>query len=146
MKISLNRHKTTDNATGGILRVDGSDFCFTCEDEPREEKIAGETRIPAGTYKIILRKEGGMTKQYADKFPGFHRGMLHLQNVPGFEWIYIHIGNTEAHTAGCILVGYMADWSSDPTVSKSTKAYKTLYKMCLEAFDNNESVYIQIKD
>lgn len=146
MKLFVKRHRTTDDATGGLLMVDGSAFGFTCEDEPREEKVSGETRIPAGIYKIILRNEGGMTKRYAKRFPDFHRGMLHLQDVPGFEWIYIHVGNKESHTDGCILVGFGADWSGDPTVSKSTQAYTELYKMCMEAFDNDESVYIEIKD
>ena len=34
-----------------------------------------------------------------------HQGMLHLQKVPGFEFILIHVGNADENTAGYLLVG-----------------------------------------
>jgi len=42
--------------------VDGQFVCFGLEDEYREDKVAGETRIPSGTYQVALRKEGGFHK------------------------------------------------------------------------------------
>jgi hypothetical protein len=125
--------------------VDGKFFCYVCEDEKREVKIKGETRIPVGTYKIELRDEGGMTKRYEAKFPGLHRGMLWLRHVPGFEWVYIHIGNTDDHTEGCLLVGYGANRTNgENTVSRSTDAYKDLYKIILSAIAAGELVEIAI--
>nr|MCP3686901.1 hypothetical protein [Gammaproteobacteria bacterium] len=94
-------------------------------------------------YEIKLRDAGGMNERYKARFPG-HKGMLHLQDVPNFEWVYIHIGNHEDQTSGCILVGEGA--SSTMTVSRSTEAYNRVYAKCLEAFNGGNKVYILISD
>ena len=129
-KITVRRFKSTDDATLSEICVDGKFFCFGLEDEHREEKIVGETRIPAGEYFIKLRDEGGMTKRYA-KYP-LHEGMLWLQDVPGFTYIYIHVGNTDDHTEGCLLVGNGAR-ADQMTVMNSVDAYTSLYAKVLPA-------------
>jgi hypothetical protein len=124
-------------------------FCYTLEDQRQVKKVKGETRIPAGTYEIKLRTVGGFTKRYEQRFPGMHRGMLWLQNVPGFEYILIHIGNDDDDTAGCLLVGYSCNLDSrngGGTIGRSTEAYKDLYKLVIEAMDKGEEVFIAIKD
>lgn len=147
MELKLLRYSSDSESTGGLLFVDDRFFCFVCEDEYRQEKVSGETRIPAGNYVIKLRNEGGMTKRYLAKFPGLHRGMLWLQNVPGFEWIYIHIGNTAEHTEGCLLVGYGASRDrSENKITNSTSAYKDLYGMVVFAMDRGEDVEIEIRE
>ena len=80
-------------------------LCFTLEDEFRDSKVRGKTRIPAGTYAITFRKEGGFHQKYAQTFKAIHKGMLWVRNVPGFEYILIHGGNDHTHTEGCLLVG-----------------------------------------
>lgn len=113
----------------------------TLEDEYRARKVPGETSIPAGIYEIRLRTEGGMHQKYARRFP-WHVGMLWLQDVPGFEWIYIHIGNDDDDTDGCILVGETRgpDW-----IGESVKAYTRLYQHIVPYFDT-EPVQIEIRD
>ena len=145
MKLELLRYAHSPDSTGGMILVDGKFFCYTCEDEHRDVKISGETRIPVGTYRITLRDEGGMTKRYGDKFPNLHQGMLWLRDVPGFEWIYIHVGNTDDHTEGCILVGYSGNRTEgENTVSRSTDAYKDLYRVILSAIAAGEEVSISV--
>lgn len=80
--------------TIGKLYIDGEYFCDTLEDAVRDKKIPGETAIPAGTYKVIVNMS-----------PRFKRLLPRLLDVPGFEGILIHRGNTPSDTAGCILVG-----------------------------------------
>ena len=99
-------------------------LCYTLEDEFREVKVSGETRIPAGTYELKIRTEGSLTKRYEARFPDFHEGMIWLQNVPNFKWIYIHCGNDDDDTDGCILVGSYLRLNR---VLNSRSTYKAIY-------------------
>lgn len=94
MNILLQRHTFTDKSTIGDLIVDEDFFCYTLEDVVRDHKIYGETAIPAGQYEVIVN--------WSNRFK---RRMPLLLNVPGFEGIRIHAGNTSEDTQGCILVG-----------------------------------------
>jgi len=128
MKLRLERLTSDGDSTLGILSQDGRFVCFTLEDEFRTQKVAGETRIPAGTYDVELRDEGGLTQKYASRYPGIHRGMLWLRDVDGFEYIYIHVGNRDEDTEGCILVGDTAVATrGDMMVGSSRTAYTRLY-------------------
>ncbi len=133
MKIRVVRNKSTDDATLSTVYINDKFECFGLEDEHREDKIAGETRIPAGKYKITVRDVGGFHGRYSRKFPSFHQGMLWVRDVPGFEYILIHIGNTEKDTAGCLLVGQNANTSGELSVGSSTRAYKKLYSKVIDA-------------
>jgi len=146
MKLTVNRFHETKEETIGRLSIDGKFECFTLEDQHRDLKVKGDTRIPAGTYEIKLRNMGGHHARYAAKFPAFHKGMLWLQNVPGFEFILIHIGNTDKDTEGCLLVG--KGWTEKQqraSVIASTSAYADMYQKVVKAFAKNEKVTIEIK-
>lgn len=142
MKLLLNRVKDDSKTTIGCLFVNKELECFTVEDTSRELKVAGETCVPAGEYEIKLRNAGGMTKKYSKRYP-FHEGMLWLQDVPGFEWIYIHVGNTSEHTEGCILVNGTCD-SVNMVGGNSRTVYVKLYKSILTAIKKGERVTINI--
>ena len=109
MKLKVLRFSSQEDSTSGLLFLEGKKglefLCYTLEDERRVLKVKGETRIPAGTYQISLRKEGGHHEKYKKKYGKMHKGMLHVIDVPNFKWILIHTGNTDEHTAGCLLVG-----------------------------------------
>jgi len=140
---------SADNPHGEGFRCKRSFVCYTLEDEYRDEKKYGETRIPAGTYKIKLRKEGGYHQKYSKRFPKIHRGMLHITDVPNFEYILIHCGNTDEHTAGCLLVGDSQEnnqINENGFIGKSTQAYKRIYPRIAEALVNNKEVLITYKD
>ena len=98
-------NEAREDDTIGLLFIGGKFACFILEDEEREEKVPGETRVPAGLYKMELRTEGGMHRKYAERYGKKHKGMLWLRDVPDFKWIYIHIGNKNEHTDGCLLPG-----------------------------------------
>ena len=132
MNIKVVRIKSNNDATLSVVYIDNSFQCFGIEDEHREEKLANETRIPAGTYKIGVRTVGGFNNRYTTKFPDFHQGMLQVLDVPNFEYILIHIGNTDDDTSGCLVVGENAHTSITIKNSSSTNAYKKLYKKVIK--------------
>jgi len=94
MKLTLKREPSTTKSTPGKLYVDGVFECYTLEDVVRPSKIYGETAIPAGTYKVIINMSNR-----------FKRLLPLLLNVPNYEGIRIHPGNTDKDTEGCILPG-----------------------------------------
>lgn len=145
MKLEVQRFFATDDTTIGFLGIDGESKYFTLEDEHREEKVMHETRIPAGIYNVKLREHGGFHQRYASRFASIHRGMLELENVPGFTDILIHCGNDDDDTSGCLLVGMGADLKHH-TISKSTSAYKELYLQVLAAMDRGEEVTVIVYD
>ena len=144
MQLTLKRFKSNQDATIGTLSIDGTPMCFTLEDAYREKKIYGKTRIPMGHYDIKLRADGGMHQRYSKKFD-FHVGMLWLQNVFDFEWVYLHIGNDEDDTDGCPLVGNSANLENT-TVGYSTNAYREMYQIVSGALLNGIKVSIQVID
>ena len=144
MKLLVQRYKSSPNATLGKLFIDGVFECYTLEDEFRAVKVRGETRIPAGTYQVILRTEGTTHFQYAKRFPDIHKGMLHVINVPNFQFILIHIGNTEKDTEGCLLVGADRD-ENKMTIGRSTIAYRKMYPKVAAAVQASD-VFIEYRD
>ena len=148
MNLELVRYGYGTDSTLGRLLVDGEFECFTLEDERREVKVYGETCIPDGRYEIILRTEGGMTQRYADRFPELHKGMLWLQDVPEFEYVYLHIGNKESHTDGCPLVGRVPVCLPDGEfeISRSELAYVDLYRKVIAALESGERVFIHVSE
>ena len=96
MKLKVVRIYKAPTYTIGKLYIDGVYFCDTLEDKVREDgvKVFGETAIPHGTYDVILN--------YSSRFKQI---MPLLLNVPMFDGIRIHSGNTDKDTHGCLLVG-----------------------------------------
>ena len=98
MKLSVERVWKKATYTVGRLYVNDRLYCNTLEDVIRnldkEAKVPGKTAIPAGTYKVIFNWS-----------PKFGRNLPRLLNVPHFDGILIHPGNTAEDSAGCILVG-----------------------------------------
>jgi len=153
MKLKVLRFNSRPDSTSGLLFEEndlGLNFlCYTLEDEKRVLKVKGETRIPAGVYNIELRKEGGFHERYTKKYSNIHIGMLHIVNVPGFEYILIHTGNTDEHTAGCLIVGDSQENNTiikDGFVGKSVNAYKRIYPRIAKAIEKGEEVTIEYID
>jgi hypothetical protein len=94
MKIEIKRLYRTENSTIGELTIDGKFECYTLEDKERDVKIKSETAISKGTYKVIINRSNR-----------FKKLLPLLLNVPNFEGVRIHPGNTNHDTEGCILTG-----------------------------------------
>ena len=147
MKLDVVRTQFGKDATNGMLFVDGVFEAFTLEDEVRDKKIKGETAIPLGEYEIKLRTVGGFHSKYTERYgAAFHKGMLELQNVPNFQYILIHTGNTDSHTAGCLLIGETQqdlDKGKDGFIGGSGDAYKKFYPKVRDALIAREKVTIK---
>lgn len=94
MKLRLDRDIKTPQFTLGRFYVDGHLSYWTVEDCVRDHKIPGQTAIPAGDYKVIVNHS-----------LHFDKDLPLLLNVPNYEGVRIHSGNTAADTEGCILIG-----------------------------------------
>ena len=132
MIINLKRHWFTNKSTMGIMQIDGVYQCFTLEDTARPVgiKIAKETCIPVGEYPVIV-----------DFSQRFQKQMPHVLNVPMFEGIRIHSGNTAADTEGCPIVGYQR---GPDLIWESTKAYTDVFEKIKSAFDKQEPICLVV--
>lgn len=141
MKLRLERLWPKKDYTVGRLYVDDRLFCNTLEDrivdknkngvfDGEEKKVYGESAIPYGTYKIIYNWS-----------PKFGRNLPRLLNVPHFEGILIHPGNTAADSAGCILVGKNTEVGR---LTNSRYISDELNKLIDEAQQKEEPITIEI--
>lgn len=130
MKLTLNRHASGITCTIGDLLVDGEFFCNTLEDVVRDVKVKGETAIPAGTYAIDITQS-----------PRFGRPLPILKDVPNFEGIRIHAGNTDHDTQGCILVGV---WRGGEFISNSRATLDSLMDMLEVASISKQPISIEV--
>jgi hypothetical protein len=149
MEITVLRFSSGEDSTNGLMFINDKFACYTLEDEARDKKVMHETRIPKGEYEIKYRKEGGFHNKYTKRYGDFHRGMLHITNVPGFEYILIHTGNTDEHTSGCLIVGDTQTnniIARDGFVGSSGQAYKRIYPVIADALDKGEEVVIIYDD
>jgi len=153
MKLEVIRFNKGKDSTNGILFDITDDkrkfLCYTLEDESRTEKIAGETCIPEGEYRIGFRTVGGFDAKYAHRFADIHMGMLEILDVPNFKYVLIHCGNTDEDTAGCLLVGDTQsnnNVTEDGFIGSSTKAYKRIYETIAKAVQWEEEVTITYRD
>lgn len=105
MELRVERLWPRENYTVGRLYVNNEFFSNTLEDkiidknkngifDNGEKKVYGESAIPYGKYKVIYNWS-----------PKFGRNLPRLLDVPHFEGILIHPGNTAKDSFGCILVG-----------------------------------------
>ncbi len=134
MKLKVERLWKKPGYTVGRLYVDGKFFCNTLEDTVRdlnrERKIPGKTAIPYGEYKVVFNWS-----------PKFGRNLPRLLNVPAFEGILIHPGNTADDSSGCILVG------KNTEVGRLTESRYTSDKLNVlveDAQRKGESITIEI--
>ena len=153
MKLKLVRKWKKEGYTIGQLYVDDIFFSNTIEDKDRglnqnmpKEKILfmkkpGITAIPTGTYKIVLNVQSSKYKKSKTMMQFCQAYMPRLLNVPGYDGVLIHPGNSASDTEGCIIPGKndKVGW-----VSNSTKYFKELYNKMKIANKKGENITIEI--
>jgi len=158
MKLLLHRYYDSGDDTLGILyyRDKNKDvrFIYTVEDEYREIKVHGETRIPQGFYNLKLRKFGKFYDRYCKSSIEIIRaftqkwGVLEIENVQGFGDILIHTGNSERDSSGCVIVGDNTNNNSAEAgvVGASLSAYGRLIGSVDHWLSAGEKYTIEIED
>lgn len=153
MRLVLERKWRKQTYTIGNLYIDGTWFCNTCEDKDRglkqtdmlwtirRKKVANETAIPTGTYTVTMDV---VSPKYS-KVEWYRRlcggKMPRILNVPGFDGILIHVGNTALDSSGCILVGRN---TKNGMVTSSRDTFSALYAKLKAAHDRGEKITIEI--
>lgn len=131
MQLMLVRQPSDAACTLGRMYVNGAFECYTLEDVVRPVKIKNETAIPAGLYFV----EVTMSAHFGKLLPL-------LKNVPNYEGVRIHSGNTAADTEGCILVG---DGESKDAITQSRVAFGHLFEKIQKAIADGEQVTILVR-
>ena len=153
MKLKLIRKWKKEGYTIGQLYVDDIFFSNTIEDKDRglnqdmpKEKILfmkkpGITAIPTGTYEIVLNVQSSKYKKSKTMMQFCQAYMPRLLNVPGYNGVLIHPGNSASDTEGCIIPGKndKVGW-----VSNSTNYFKDLYNKMKIANKKGENITIEI--
>jgi hypothetical protein len=154
MELKLRRIAKKNGYTIGRLSIDGKYFSDTLEDSDRgldssmsldvlkRKKLAHITAIPTGRYQVamnVISPRLSRSKFYKQ----FGGGRVpRLLNVPAFEGILIHCGNTAKDTDGCILVGKN---SKVGMVLDSKITYSNLYPLLEAAYKRNERIFITVE-
>lgn len=140
MEFLLTRNESGPHSTVGEVTVMGRHQCYVCEDVVREVvgvpvsewKIKGQTAIPAGRYEIVI-----------DMSTRFGKLMPHLLNVPGFDGIRIHPGNTDHDTEGCLLPG--TEIGPDGSVLHSRDAFEHWFDVLVAAIHGGDRCFITVQ-
>ncbi len=147
-KIDILSYSDNGESTLDLLFVNGHWFCYALEDEARDIKVAGETRIPRAMYPLGIRKEvTPLTQKYRDKFDWFE---FHIEivGVPNFDYVYMHIGNDADDTEACVLVGDDANNNNHGVgyIKNSAKAFERFYKLVYPKLKAGETFLIELQD
>lgn len=116
-KVLIERIAKKPTYTIGKMYIDGEYFCDTLEDTDRglnnmmlveqilKKKVHGQTAIPTGSYRVrtdVISPRFSKQAFYKEVCKG---RVPRFVNVPGFDGVLIHSGNTDKDTEGCILIG-----------------------------------------
>lgn len=136
MEITVTRGEPTEVSTPGVLVIPDVFRCYTLEDLDRYLEAGGakvwhKTAIPRGYFSVVI--------DWSERFGGL---AIHILNVPFFDGVRIHAGNTDKDTDGCILVGLerMPD-----KVLQSTEALRRLTLLIYGSLLRHEGVWIRIE-
>lgn len=139
MDVLVKRDVFNDDCTLGNLSVNGKFLCYILEDAYREIegepvdqwKIPDMTAIPKGIYVLDIT--------FSNRFGKY---LPQIENVPGFQGIRIHGGNTAADTSGCLLLGME---KGERSVLRSQEAVHLFQPMLQDAINAGEKCSITVE-
>lgn len=127
--------------------------CHSLEDEKRDIKVSGETRIPVGFYELKIWNDGQHPNQWVldhrVKYGDWFKFPIEVTKVPGFTGVLIHTGIDQSHTEGCILLD---DTMGNNTVdtanqgARSLQAVKRFYEKVYPALELGGKAFLEVRD
>lgn len=119
----------------GKFFVDGKYLSESLEDPDRDlehggVKIDGDTCIPRGRYRVSLT----MSRRFGKLMPLVH-------DVPGFDGVRFHGGNTEEDTHGCPLLGAVR---TKDGIAQCAGVNDRLMLTLLAAEQRDEDVWLEV--
>jgi len=142
------RYSDNGDSTLSYILYDGKLYAYGLEDEYRGEKVAGETRIGCGMYQLGIKEEiTPKTISYRNRYTWFDKH-IEVKDVENFTNVYVHVGNFEDNTDGCLLVGDCPNVNTlqRGAVLHSVTNFKRFYQFVYPLLRDNEKVYIEYID
>ncbi|QMU29804.1 DUF5675 family protein [Adhaeribacter radiodurans] len=137
MQIKVVRSVYSPTSTLGKMFINSEFFAYTLEDTDRnlkgdcQKKQKSQTAIVSGTYPVVLSFSNN-----------FQKYLPLLLNVPCFEGIRIHGGNTCKDSLGCILIGEQSNMQ-DKIWNCASKVNSLV--ALLKAVEKKEKIWIEIE-
>lgn len=147
--IKVGRYNFKPDWTISKLYVNGVLDGYAIEDEVRPDnspKIHGETAIPYGKYTLSHRQSPKFSRsflycekeniliepkdqaRYSHELVFVAHELIWVKDIPGFEYVLIHWGNTDDDTDGCLIIGSsLGVIGEQEAVLHSKDYYKQLY-------------------
>lgn len=157
--LHLQAFRYAEGARTTVSRVSdgGEHICYFLEDQIRDvgEKVAGETCIPTGRYRIGITRNSPMSMRYFARWPdSWYRGLPTLEwaedgpMLPEFTALRIHPGNKHQDSHGCPLTASeVVLVEGDYQAVASVKAFERLCARIYEVvLDDGDEAFLTISD
>lgn len=162
IQITVERFPSQKDWTLSEFFINGVKRGVGVEDEKRDVKVFGEMRIPNGVYEIDLTYSpkfsssyfvdiaGTLSDKKSQRFCNEHH-LITLKNVPNFDRILWHWGNSDLDSSGCYIVGsYFGDVKGRRGVISSRLKYAEVYPLIQRIIMENKNkgikTFVEYKD
>jgi len=138
-ELVIQRYSDNGESTQSLMFWDKLFENYSLENNFSVEKEEDGGRIPYGVWEMRLHKhETALTKKYRKLYPWF---TWHIEIiVPGFDNVYIHVGNKSEHTLACVLVADTANNNQEDKgfIGVSVRAFKDLYQKIVPYLEEHD--------
>ena len=144
--LGVGRYIFKSDWTISHLLINKKNTYFGIEDEIRNVKVHGETAIDYGVYKLGTRYSPKFSSEFfyneklnklihkseykniTDKEDYKEHELIWVMEVPKFNYILLHWGNTDDNTEGCYIMGdRIGILNGQDAVLNSKNTYKAFY-------------------
>lgn len=154
MDFTLLRYSKANNSSQSLFFAKGmvgdsspKFFCHVIEDDDQGAK--GDKRIPAGSYVLKIHNAVTPKTEFFRKAMPWFEFFIEVTGIPGFDLVFVHPGNDQQDTEGCLLLNDVMGNNSIQKAkegSLSQQACKRFYDLVYPRLKAGEKITITIKD